>query len=492
VRSLIKGELGNSARVLAIGQAGESLVTFATTLAEEDAAAWGAAVMGSKKLKAIVVRGKGSRPKAAHPEKLKTLAKYLRGLGYGAGYGLEKLLAAPSLVTKRQICYGCVRGCGRSTQETVDGIKAKFICQAAVFYLFAADAYYGKRTDVPFHATRLCLNYGLDTHAVAAILRWLMDCYKEGVLTDKDTGIPLSQYGSWEFIETLLKKISLRDGFGDVLARGLHQAADSVGGKAKELVTDYLDKNGQSMVYGPRLYNVNGIFYATESRMSLPLLHEICMPVGKWKEWLRGSEGAYMSYDVLRDIGTRFWGSELTFDFSTYDGKAVAAQRIQDKIHIEECLILCAFFYPVRSVDCTETHEGDATIESKLFSAVTGNETDEEGLNRIGERVFNLQRAILAREDPRGKKVDTLPEFSFAAPLQGDRLDPECMVPGKDGEPISKKGTVVDREKFAEMLREYYELRGWDAESGLQTKQKLLDLDLEDIVEGLAERGLVA
>jgi aldehyde:ferredoxin oxidoreductase len=319
-----------------------------------------------------------------------------------------------------------------------------------------------------------------------------MDCYKEGVLTDKDTGIPLSQYGSWEFIETLLKKISLRDGFGDVLARGLHQAADSVGGKAKELVTDYLDKNGQSMVYGPRLYNVNGIFYATESRMSLPLLHEICMPVGKWKEWLRGSEGAYMSYDVLRDIGTRFWGSELTFDFSTYDGKAVAAQRIQDKIHIEECLILCAFFYPVRSVDCTETHEGDATIESKLFSAVTGNETDEEGLNRIGERVFNLQRAILAREDPRGKKVDTLPEFSFAAPLQGDRLDPECMVPGKDGEPISKKGTVVDREKFAEMLREYYELRGWDAESGLQTKQKLLDLDLEDIVEGLAERGLVA
>jgi aldehyde:ferredoxin oxidoreductase len=66
------------------------------------------------------------------------------------------------------------------------------------------------------------------------------------------------------------------------------------------------------------------------------------------------------------------------------------------------------------------------------------------------------------------------------------------MVPGKDGEPISKKGTVVDREKFAEMLREYYELRGWDAESGLQTKQKLLDLDLEDIVEGLAERGLVA
>ena len=65
------------------------------------------------------------------------------------------------------------------------------------------------------------------------------------------------------------------------------------------------------------------------------------------------------------------------------------------------------------------------------------------------------------------------------------------MVPGKDGEPITKKGTVVDREKFAQMLSEYYELRGWDS-SGLQTKQKLAELDLEDITEGLAQRGLIA
>jgi aldehyde:ferredoxin oxidoreductase len=491
VRSLIKGELGRSARVLAIGQAGENLVTFATTLAEEDAAAWGAAVMGSKKLKAIVVRGKGSRPKAAHPEKLKALAKYLRGLGYGLGYGAG-LLDIPSLTKKQQICYGCVRGCGRSTQETADGIKAKFICQSGFLYIFPANDYYGKQTEVPFHATRLCLNYGLDTHVIAPLMRWLVDCYKEGVLTDKDTGIPLSQYGSWEFIETLVKKISLRDGFGDVLAQGLHQAADSVGGKAKQLITDYSDRNGQMMSYGPRLYNVNGIFYATEPRKSLPLLHEVCVPVGMWGAWTKGVEGAYMSYDVLRDIGTRFWGSELAYDFSTYEGKAIAAKRIQDKVHAEECLILCAFFYPVRSLQHTETHEGDPTIESRLYSAVTGNETDEEGLNRIGERAFNLQRAILAREDPRGRWVDEIPEFNFTEPIESETLNTELLVPGKGGEPITKKGTVVDREKFAEMLREYYGLRGWDVESGLQTKQNLSDLGLPDIVEDLAGRGLIA
>jgi len=491
-RDMLKGELGNSARVLTIGPAGENLVTFAITLADGDSAAWGGgAIMGSKKLKAIVVRGKGSRPPVANQEKLEELVKYLYGMGYGAGYGLGTMLKTPSLVRKQQICYGCVRGCGRSTQETADGIKAKFGCQNAFVYLFEADAYYEKRTEVPFHATRLCHNYGLDTRVMWALLRWLTDGYKAGVLTDENTGIPLSKYGSWEFIETLVKKISLREGFGDILAQGVHQAAESMGERARELITDYTDKNGQREVFGPRLYNIDGIFYATEPRMPVLLLHEMSIPIGRWKEWLKGTEGAYMSYDRLRDIGRSFWGSELTFDFSTYEGKAMAAKRIQDKIHVEECLVLCGFFYPLRSCDYTESHEGNATIESSLYSAVTGNEVDEEELNKIGERVFNLERAVLAREDPAGKKVDEIPEFNFTVPFEGERSNPEAMVPGKDGEPITKNGTVLDREKFAGMMSEYYELRGWDA-GGLQTKQKMIELDLGDIAEDLAQRGLIS
>jgi aldehyde:ferredoxin oxidoreductase len=239
------------------------------------------------------------------------------------------------------------------------------------------------------------------------------------------------------------------------------------------------------------MFNINSLFYATEPRMTLPTLHEINMPVGQWNEWVKEVEGAHMSYDVLHNIGKRFWGSELVFDFSTYEGKAIAAKRIQDKIRAEESLILCAFFYPIRSIQHTETHEGDPTIESKLYSAVTGKETDEEGLNRIGERVFNLERAVLAREDPRGKKIDELPEYIFEVPIENEGRNTELLVPGKDGESITKRGTVVDREKFAQMLGEYYELRGWD-KNGLQTKQKLAELDLKDIAEGLAQKDLVA
>jgi aldehyde:ferredoxin oxidoreductase len=447
--------------------------------------------MGSKKLKAIAVRGKGNRPPVANPEKLEALVKYISGSWHGAGLGAA-LSHIPSLSKKQMICYGCPTGCVRTNMETTDGVKAKVCCQSVGFYIPAAGTYYGKSTNVPLHASRLCQDYGLDTYVIASILRWLEDGYKAGVLTEANTGLPLSDYGSWEFIETLVKKISLREGFGDALAQGLVQAADSIGSKARELITDYADKNGQNIVYGPRLYNINGIFYATEPRMSLTILKEITNPMMMWEQWIKGVEGAYMSNDMLCDIGKTFWGSELTFDFSTYEGKAIAAKKIQDKIRTEECLILCAFFYPLRACESTETHESAPAVESELYSAVTGNETDEEGLNRIGERVFNLERAVLTREDPRGKKVDEIAEFNFNIPLQGDRMSPECLVPGKDGEPISQKGAVVDWEKFAKMLSEYYELRGWDKSSGLQTKQKLAELDLSDIAEGLAQKGLVA
>jgi aldehyde:ferredoxin oxidoreductase len=69
-------------------------------------------------------------------------------------------------------------------------------------------------------------------------------------------------------------------------------------------------------------------------------------------------------------------------------------------------------------------------------------------------------------------------------------MNTELLVPGKDGEPISKKGHVVPREQFAQMLSEYYELRGWDR-SGLQTRQKLAELGLKDIAEGLQMKGLI-
>ncbi|MFC2068042.1 aldehyde ferredoxin oxidoreductase N-terminal domain-containing protein [Chloroflexota bacterium] len=490
VRYLLKCELGNSARVLAIGPAGEHLVPFATILADEDASCWGfAAVMGAKNLKAIVVRQKFGRPTVANRGKLKAMTTHLGELFKGgAGIG-RKVLEIPSLVEKRLLCYGCISGCDRVTCETVEGDKGKFFCQSAFYYLLQANSYYGERNEVPYHATKLCNRYGLDTHFMYAVLRWLSDCYQSGILTDKNTGITLSKFGSLEFIENLVKMISMRDGFGDVLAQGIYQAADSVGKKARDLITDYADKNGQSVAYGPRLYVINGLFLATEPRMALSLHHEITKPVMKWRWWVKGVDGAYMSGEMLRAIGRRFWGSELAFDFSTYEGKAMAAKKIQDRIYAIECLGLCGYYYPVTDTRYSKTHQGDPAIESELYSAITGNEVDEDELNKIGERVFNLTRAILTREGRRGRESDRLLEYNYTRSLDGEPMNADCLVPGKDGVSMSRKGAIVDREQFARMLNEYYELRGWDTSSGLQTTAKLEELNLEDIARELKKDG---
>ncbi len=487
VRHLLKDELRKSVRVVAIGPAGENRVTFATVFADGDASGYGfGAVMGSKNLKAIAVEGRGGKVAAANPQRLRELTQYVRKLR-------SNRLETSHMVknTKAQLCYGCVSGCARATYEATDGDKGKFFCQSHACYIGPALGYYGESNDVPFHANRLCDRYGLDTSVLQSMITWLLMCYEAGVLTDESTGMPLSKWGSLEFIEALLRKIAYREGFGDVLAQGLHQAADSVGSKAKELITAYADKNGQCGGYGPRLYITNALLYAMEPRRVVPQIHSVYGPVEKWVNWVNGKEGTFMSGEVIRGIGRKFWGSELAFDFSTYEGKALAAKRIQDHIHANECLILCVFVYPIMEVEHSDDHLGDSTIESKLYSAVTGNELDEEGLHRIGERVFNLQRAILTREGHRGKKDDQIIEANYTLPLETELFNEKCQIPGNDGEPISRKGMVLEREKFEEMRDEYYQLRGWDVSSGRQTKAKLAELGLEDIAKDLEQKGLV-
>ena len=233
------------------------------------------------------------------------------------------------------------------------------------------------------------------------------------------------------------------------------------------------------------------ITYATELRPSMSELHEISMLVHQWLDWGDKLEGAYMSSHVLRAIAKRFFGSELAVDFSTYEGKALAAKMIQDREYAKECAVFCDQAWPMKDVPHSETHVGDPTLESKVLNAVIGKGMDEEGLYRIGERVFNLQRAILTREGRKGRQSDNLPETDFTEPITFARDNHECLMPGKEGEIISRKGAVVDRQEFEKMKDEYYQLRGWDVATGLQTKAKLKELGLQDIAQDLAPRGQI-
>jgi aldehyde:ferredoxin oxidoreductase len=505
-REALKSDLGSSARVVAIGTAGENRVAIASLLADNDAAGAGGlgATMGSKKLKAVVVKGGGKKVKVAQPQRLAELMAYYREVGRGQWEYMSrwvrdphhefKLVPGPEM--KKDPCYGCLGRCARKVYQAADGRKGKFFCGASLFYQPWSDRYYGDwndfPNDVPFYATKLCDNYGIDIFSVDLMLGWLHGCYEAGILTDKNSGIPISKMGSLEFIETLVKKIALRDGLGELLAQGMFKAADSLGPGAKEQaeLAGYQSEPGLYPWYGPKLYVTNAFPYAMEPRLPMQHLHEVSFLLAKWAATACGLPG-YVTTDVFRAIARRFWGSDLAADFSTLEGKALAAKMIQDREYAKECLILCDFLWPLTDLENTEDHVGDPTLESKLLSAVTGKEVDEEGLYRIGERVFNLQRAILVREGHRGRDFDKLPDSCHTLPLQFDHADPECVVPGKDGEVISLKGAVVNREAFEKAKDEYYQLRKWDVATGLQTRANLEELELAEVADDLERRGLI-
>jgi len=489
-REALKRKLGNSARVAAIGPAGENMVAFANVIADNDssASAGMGAVMGSKNLKAVVVRGRG-RPAAAKPEKLRSLARRLRRLKEGAREAGFGLIPGPKM--KKQLCYGCISGCHRAILEAVNGDQGKYMCQSAIMYQYMAQRYYGEWNDVPFYANRFCDNYGIDTRVMQTMLMWLIRCYRAGILTDENTGLPLSKFGSLEFIEALVKMVSLREGFGDILARGTIGAANTLGNEAEALITDYIiHSTGQAFDSDPRMDIVTGLLYVMQPREHAAV-SAISGAVGKWREWIRGVEGAYLSTDVLQAISQRLFGDASVVDFSTGEGKAFAVKRIQDRWSARESLVLCGFSWPIIDIAYSDDHVGDPALENQVFSAVTGREVDEEGLNKMGEAIFNLRRAIFAREGRKGRESEVLPEIFYTKPYR-DRVNPEdpCLMPGKGGEPIPKKGAVVDRETFEQLKDEYYQLRKWDVASGIQTKSRLEELGLHDIVGDLEQRGL--
>jgi aldehyde:ferredoxin oxidoreductase len=485
VQETLKAELGKEVKVASMGQAGENLVSFATVLADEGSSGSGGfgSVMGSKKLKAIAVAG-NKKPVAAQPERLSELADRIYQLR-GRHFDIPHKWIHEGK-TKRQACYGCVSGCARQYYKTDEGKRVKFFCQIADMYETAVIEYYGNWNEIVVHAAQLCQRYSLDTFVVEPMILWLAKCYQQGILGEEETGIPLSKIGSPEFIETLVRKISLREGFGDVLAHGTIKAAELVGKGAGELIGDSIaTKTNDLAMYDPRLYITNGLLYATEPRKPMQQLHEIGMPLHEWVELqggginVGGKASDFLSSEDFGDIAEKFWGGRVAGDLSTYEGKALAAKKIQNRTYAKESLILCDFLWPITFIRGTEGHAGDPTMESQVFSAVTGKETDEEGLNKLGERIFNLQRAVHLREGWGGR------------PIESVRFDPDCLVPGKGDEPSSRKGAVVEAEKFEKMKSEYYELRGWDVSSGLPTMTKLQELELTDVASDLAKRGLL-
>jgi aldehyde:ferredoxin oxidoreductase len=457
----LKEIFGSDVRTLSIGRAGEKGVAMASIFSETRTFGRGGAgaVLGSKRIKAIAVRGSGgvevARPeefallvrenmellKAACAEEYNLVGMFSR-VGTGAGMGLvngrgalatrnhifgsfdgstqiDGYAYADKFYTRAIACYGCPVHCGMLHKFTRSDGSGSWLRgpEYETMYSLGSDLL----NDDPVvlaEANQICEEYGMDTLTTGVSVAWALEMGETGKL--KEPGLEL-KFGSPGAILGLLRRIGERQGIGDLLAQGPKRAVEASGG---ELGRFMQIKNSGFAAWMPRRMKGTGLAFATSNR------------------------GACHKRAPI--------GAEITgqIDMDAYEGKAALVKEIQDRVNAIFTLVSCRF------------HEFVTPPESypRFVTAATGREISLKDFLAVGERIWNLERlfnigAGLGRAD------DSLPERCYQ-PIQGE----------------ASEGAVMDREKFESMLSEYYRLRGWD-EQGNPTVEKLEEL-------GIAEYGV--
>ena len=459
---------GDSIKFLTTGQAGENLVRSAVILGshQSTSTAGFGAVMGSKNLKAIVVYGTG-RPQVYDPERLKELNRYTIEISKrldltippdvtmsGHGHLLERL-------GKGQ-CYQCGLTCIRNRYRygNREDLKDYRRCEAMEYYMPWKYGHEDEPVDTFYNAPLLANDYSICTFELRSMINWLHDCYRRKYLTEEETGLPLSKIGTGEFLEKLLYSITCREGLGKQLAEGLFRASKEVSDEARTILNPGILPIGENDALMPRSSVVHALLDPMEPRMSRPLFHAGFARAARMTNMMN-PDISPVTDEVFRRIALAFWGSEAAGDAASYEGKALAAVNIQNRAYLEDSLGLCDSAWPIAYSFSKPDPVGDPDLEAKLFYAVTGRGGSE--LETAMERVTTIQRLIMIRE---GRN---LPEDDYP---HEDNFRERENLPGK----------TLDRNKYRQMLKEYYQLRGWDENTGVPLSSTLKRLGIDDMV----------
>ena len=477
----ISEEVGDEkTRVACIGPGGENLVRFACIINDMQEAAGRCgmgAVMGSKKLKAVAVRGTGML-KLKDKERFNHLVKRagqeaMEGWGkdlnaFGTSGSVDNLNYSGRLPTKN-FRQGTFEGAEKITGETMKdtigvGQGTCFACRIACKRKVKAEEPYvvDPEYGAPEYesmaalgslcmndnlvsiakANELCNKYGIDTISTGNVIAFSMECYEKGLVTTSDTeGIKLT-WGSYQTIIELVEKISMREGFGNLLAEGVRRAAEKIGKESQQFAMHV--KGLEIAMHEPRGKKGLGLSYATANRGGC---HNASPPDDVWGEGdLEGKLAPEIGLDSTIARHRLYMGPE----------KAKEVVIGQNWWEVIKRLGACSFtIYPAGiSID--------TLID--IISSVTGWEVTPKELISVGERVWNLCRAFNVREGI-GRKDDILPK-RFAEPL------PNGLY----------KGEAIPKDAFENLVDNYYEYRGWDKKTGIPTREKLEELGLKEVV----------
>lgn len=501
VDTILKDELDDKRIEIAqIGPAGEKLANFAAIMNMSNRA-WGrtgvGAVMGSKKLKAIVVRGTNKvqpADKKAVAALSKQGAKSFPGSGmenfgrYGTAGGVMSQQGAGGLPTHnwdagvmptteqaeaisgerlydellrgaeegkqdkqgRDTCYACIVRCKRVVDSEYKDKKLMHEYGGPEYETLATFGSYCGVDDIhaATYANQLCNQYGVDTISCGATLSWAMQCFENGVITTEDTdGIEL-RFGNAEAMIAMLEKMLQREGFGDVLAEGSAKAADRLGKGHEYLLT----VKGQELpAHMPHVKRSLGLIYAVN-------------PFGADHQ---SSEHDPMYHPKLYERTYHEYLGQLGLDKPQHP-KAMNPEKVEFALKTQynystaDTISVCQFVYG----PSWQMYGPQEMAE--LMTAVTGWKYTVDDLQEIGRRRVNLMRAFNAREGLTRDK-DTLPKKLFQKALAGGRSD----------------GIVLEEAELQAGLEMYYEQAGWDPETGTPTRTTLEDVGLTWVADDL-------
>lgn len=478
----LEEQLGQDIHTAVIGPAGERLVRFASVVSERSyqAARMGmGAVMGSKNLKGVVIRG-DHHPPVADPATCAEITEQYRAKmrdnsltrwqleppGFSAWVHLHGLDAAL-----------CTRNYKDSVFEDADCYETKYfmehfrhegVCPGCPnncikFFGTSDDAAYDPRAggihqeitgtlgpnlgiaslEMVLQANVLCNELGLDPTSLGFTLSLAMECMDRGLLAKEKVGMDL-RFGNATAMLQMIERIAYRQGFGDVLAEGSRRAAESIDDEALPYA---MQVKGLEMVcFEPRTQTNLALGYATAP---IGPRYDICehdwdydTEVG-WEHTLESSR----TVGILQRIPMEYLGEDKVRNF-----KALATLWSG-----ADALDLCIFaIAPTRVLTLRDMAE--------LLGAVTGWNTSSYEIMRFGERRLHLMRVFNLREGLSADD-DVLPSRFYDEPVAVGRW----------------QGTCLDRTDFASAVRTYYRMMGWD-DTGQPRYETLLDHHLEWVV----------
>ncbi len=478
----IRQELGDgNVQVAQVGPAGERLVSFAAIMNMCNRA-FGrtgmGAVMGSKMLKAIAVRGHG-RVKAADQKVIASLARRgpqrvrdlpemqtLQALGTAGTIMYQQVVGglptrhftsgvfdraeaisgerlSETILKGSDTCYACVVRCKRVVETEFQGRQVDPFYGGPEYETLSALGSYCGVGDLAAVclANQICAEYGIDTITCGATIAFAMECYERGLLTPKDAGGIELRFGNADALVAVTEQIARREGIGDLLADGPTRAARRIGRGAEDLVVAV--KGHELPAHMPQVKRSLALIYAVNPFGADHQSHE--------HDPAYAPDASALSLQRMAGLGLTH---PLPSDVLNEE-KVRLALYTQWTYSYLDTANLCQFVWG----PSWQLYGPEEMVA--LMQAVTGWDFTLAELQRVGERRVNLMRAYNAREGV-GREADRLPERLFSQPLRGGPSD----------------GVAVGREEFEKALDLYYEMAGWDKRTGNPTRAKLEELGL--------------